>query len=133
MPRGIKVDIDQYLTNIQPYLEVGCSLYEACLHAIVPYTTVVDYQNNDDEIRKKIERMGNVPILKARQSVVGDMENNSELALKYLERKKKDEFGLRTENVNTLKNADGETLKLELDVKIAPIEKIDEALDNLLQ
>jgi len=106
MPRGIKVNIEEYLTNIQPYLEVGCSLYEACLHALVPYTTVVDYQNNDEEIRKKIERMGNVPILKARQSVVGDMETNSELALKYLERKKKDEFSPRNEHTG----ADGKEL-----------------------
>lgn len=92
-----RANIEQYLTNIQPYLEVGCSLYEACLHGCVPYTTVIDYQKNDDEIRKKIERMSNVPILTARQSVVGSMAENAELALKYLERKKKDEFSLKTE------------------------------------
>lgn len=133
MPRGIKVDIDEYLTNIQPYLEVGCSLYESCLHGLVPYTTVVDYQKNDEEIRKKIERMQNMHILRARESVVNGMVENPDLALKYLERKKKDEFSLRNENVNTLKNEDGEALKIEIDTKTAPIEKIDEVLDNLLQ
>lgn len=105
MPRGIKVNIDEYLTNIQPYLEVGCSLYEACLHAVVPYTTVVDYQNADEKIRKNIERMQNVPILTARQAVVGDMKENSELALKYLERKKKDEFSPRNEHTGADGNA----------------------------
>jgi len=97
MARGIKVNIEEYITNIQPYLEVGCSLYEACLHASVPYTTVIDYQNNNEDVRKKIERMGNVPILIARQSVVGTMAENADLALKYLERKKKDEFSLKSE------------------------------------
>lgn len=92
-----RADIEQYLTEIQPYLEVGCSLHESCLHAVVPYTTVVDHMKRDDEIRKKIERMENVPILIARQSVVGTMAENADLALKYLERKKKDEFSLKSE------------------------------------
>lgn len=34
---------------------------------------------------------------------------------------------------NTVRNPDGEKFKIELDVKTAPIAKIDEALDNLLQ
>lgn len=106
MPRGIKVDIEEYITNIQPYLEVGCSLHEACLHASVPYTTVVDYQNNDEEVRRNIERMGNVPLLIARQSVVGGMAENADLALKYLERKKKDEFSPRSEHTG----ADGKDM-----------------------
>lgn len=97
MPRGIPVDIDKYLTNIQPYLEVGCTLHEACLHAVTPYTTVIDYVNKDDEVRNKIERMQNVPILKARKSLLGGIETSPELALKFLERKKKDEFSLRSE------------------------------------
>lgn len=97
MPRGIPVDIEKYLTNIQPYLEVGCTLHEACLHAVTPYTTVIDYVNKDDEVRNKIERMQNVPILKARESLLGGIETSPELALKFLERKKKDEFSLRNE------------------------------------
>lgn len=101
-----RADIEQYITNIQPFLEVGCSLYEACLHGLVPYTTVIDHQNRDEEIRKKIERMQNIPILVARQSVVADMAENSDMALKYLERKKKDEFSLRSEHTG----ADGKDL-----------------------
>jgi hypothetical protein len=45
-------------------------------------------------------------ILKARTTVVNALNNNPEFALKYLERKKKDEFSLRTE----FTGKDGESL-----------------------
>ena len=48
-------DIDEYVERIKPFLQLDCSLYESCLEAGVPYTTVVDYYHNDDKIRKKID------------------------------------------------------------------------------
>jgi len=125
MTRGKKVDIEEYLTNIRPYLEAGCSLYEACNHALIPYTTVIDYQNNDEDIRKKIERMQNVPILAALQVVTDDVRaGNVDTAKWYLERKRKQEFSTKSEvsadvSVNVvsdiLKDIDGRTAGLPAD------------------
>lgn len=97
MSRGSKVNIEEYMEKISPYLEAGCSLHEACLHGVIPYTTMKDYQDNNDEVRKNIERLQNIPILIARRSVNNSMKENGELALKYLERKRKDEFGTKQE------------------------------------
>lgn len=96
MARGKKVDIEEYLTNIEEYLKYGCSLPEACLHGEVPYTTVKDYYDKDETVRKKIDRLKNHAILVARKSVVEDMETDAALALKYLERKVKGEFSTQT-------------------------------------
>jgi len=95
MPRGIKVDIDKYIANIEQYLKVGCSIHEACLHGVVPYRTVMDYYEQDEEVRKKIDRLSNTPILIARTSVVDGMAADPKLALDYLKNKKSDEFGTK--------------------------------------
>jgi hypothetical protein len=114
--RGVPVNIEEYLTNLKPYLEVGCSLHEACINAIIPYTTVVDYMKNDEEIRKKIERMQNQPLYIARKSVVDGMKLDGDLALKYLERKKKDEFSPRSE--------------LDANIAVNPIKSLLNTLDG---
>lgn len=97
MSRGIKVNIEEYIGKIKPFLESGCSLHEACLHGIVPYTTIKDYVDKDDEVRKNIERLQNIPILMARQSVNKFMQEDGDLALRFLERRKKDEFSTKHE------------------------------------
>jgi len=97
MARGKAVNIQEYLTNIEPFLKEGCSLNEACLHGHIPYTTVKDYYDKDETVRNKIECWRNEPILKALESVNRGILTNPDLALKYLERKKKDEFSLRQE------------------------------------
>ena len=110
MARGKKVNIEEYLANIKEYLEVGCSLHEACLHGLIPYRTMKQYYDEDDNVRKKVDRLQNTPILMARTCVVTDMASNSDLALKYLERKKKDEFSLRHETTG----ADGKDLQVQV-------------------
>ena len=95
MTRGVKVDIEEYIANIAPYLKVGCSIHEACLHGETPYRTVKDYYDNDDIIRKKIERLRNTPILLARQSTFKGMKNDPKLAFDYLKNKLPDEFSTK--------------------------------------
>lgn len=110
------MNIEEYLTNLKPYLEVGCTLHEACINAVVPYTTMVDYIKNDEDIRRKIDRMQNQPLYIARKSVVDKMEFDGDLALKYLERKKKDEFSTKSE--------------LDANVTVNPIKSLLNTLDG---
>lgn len=114
--RGSPVNIEDYLTKLKPFLEVGCSLHEACINAIVPYSTMLDYIKADDEVRDNIERMKNQPLYIARKSVVDKMEFDGDLALKYLERKKKDEFSPRSE--------------LDANVQVNPIQSLLNTLDG---
>ena len=48
--------------------------------------------NENSELSDKFQRLRNKPILKARQTVVQSL-NEPSYAFKYLERRKKDEFG----------------------------------------
>ena len=112
MTRGVKVNIDLYLTNIEPFLKVGCSLPEACLHGAVPYTTVKDYYDKEEDIRKKIDCWKNWDILLARQSVVNGLQEDSKLAMDYLKNKKSDEFGTKQ--------------KIDAEVSISFLDLIDE-------
>lgn len=98
MARGKKADIESYVTNIAPYLEVGCSLHEACSHGLVPYTTVKDYYDKDEEVRKNIDRLKNKIILEARSVIYKQIQDgDKDIAKWYLERKKKNEFSLKYE------------------------------------
>ncbi len=102
MARGKKADIENYVTNIAPFLEVGCSLHEACSHGLVPYTTVKDYYDKDEAVRKKIDRLKNKIILEARSVIAKQIQNgDKDIAKWYLERKKKDEFSLKYEQSAT--------------------------------
>ena len=93
--RGKKVDIEEYLTNLEPFLKVGCSLHEACVNSYIPYTTMRDYYENDENIRRKIDAWGNWDVLLARQSVITGMQDDSKLAFDYLKNKKSDEFSTK--------------------------------------
>lgn len=123
MGRGRKpVDIEKYLAKIKPFLEIDCSLNEACISAGVPYSTVQDYYAKNDEIRHKIDMYKLTPIVEAKKSAWEASKNNPDLALKLLERRRKDEYSPRSEAKidmsaeitvsNILDSIDGETSDL---------------------
>lgn len=47
--------IQDYLTKIIPKLQLGYKLPKACKLARVPYSTVLDYYNADENIRAEID------------------------------------------------------------------------------
>ena len=77
---------------------MGCTDEEACFYADIPMRTFYDYQKDKPEFSHRKKLLKQSPIFKARKSVVEGLENDSNLALKYLERKKKDEFSLKQEH-----------------------------------
>lgn len=79
---------------------LGCSDLEACLVADISKQTLYTYQSKHPEFTDRKEMLKKTPIYKARKCVVEACEENPDLALKYLERKNKKEFSLRTENLN---------------------------------
>lgn len=75
---------------------LGCTDEEACAYAKISTTPMYDYQEDHPEFAEEKERLKQNPILKAKQTVVDSLGNVKD-AQWYLERKKKDEFGLRHE------------------------------------
>lgn len=76
---------------------MDCSDEEACLFAKISQDALYDYQRAHPEYGEQKRLMKQNPFLVARRSVLNTMERDGELALKYLERKKKLEFSLRQE------------------------------------
>lgn len=75
----------------------GCTDEEACFYSDISKQTLYNYQKNHPEFIDQKEALKQRPILLARQSVISGLTNDPNLALKFLERKKKDEFSLRQE------------------------------------
>jgi hypothetical protein len=93
----------------------GCSDLEACFYADITSQTLTTYQNANPEFLDRKERLKQRPVLIARQTVVRDISHNSDLALKFLERKRKKEFSTRTEQDHNHKIQNVKDLIAELD------------------
>ncbi len=75
----------------------GCTDQEACLNADIADDTLYKYQREYPEFIKRKEQLKQNPIKKARKAVFDALDKNPDLALKFLERKKKDEFSTKSE------------------------------------
>lgn len=70
---------------------------EACLYAGISKNTYYDFLKIYPEFSNRVEELRQAAILVARRTVLSDVESNPEMALRYLERKNKKEFSVRTE------------------------------------
>lgn len=87
----------EVLRKLEEAFALGCTDLEACLYADIASSTFYDYQKaHPDFLDRKLE-LKETPVLKARTTVVNNL-HDPDLALKYLERKKKDEFGTKVTN-----------------------------------
>ena len=74
---------------------------EAALFADISKASLSDYLKKHPAITERKEALKNSPVLKARQVVVTGLNGNPELALKYLERKRSNEFAVKTKTEET--------------------------------
>ena len=94
MARPTKIT-NQALGKLREAFLMGCSDQEACLNADINPDTLYEYQKKNPEFTEQKEAYKSNPVLLARKTVVNALEKDPHLAMKYLERKKKDEFSLR--------------------------------------
>ena len=87
----------QVIAKLEEAFAWGCTDAEACLWADIATPTLYLYQEKHPEFIERKSHLKQTPILKARKSVVSSLAADPKLALSFLERKKKDEFSLRTE------------------------------------
>jgi hypothetical protein len=83
------------INKLEEAFALGCTDAEACLYADISKQSLYNYQEKNPEFVERKGLLKQRPVLLARKSVVGDLEADSNLALKFLERKKKDEFSVR--------------------------------------
>jgi len=83
--------------KLETAFSYGCTDLEACFFAGIHKQTLYNYQEKHPEFVDRKEQLKENPVLLARESVVKSLRLDPNLALKYLERKKKDEFSPRTE------------------------------------
>lgn len=94
-------DVQLVLQKLDEAFSIGCSDVEACAYADISTTALYEYQKKDAKFLDRKRRMKEKPILLARKVVVDAIQDgDSDLAFKYLERKRRDEFALRVENEN---------------------------------
>lgn len=84
------------IKKIEEAFALGCTDLEASLYANIAPATLCNHQDKNPAFLEQKEQLKMNPILKARKTVVESLDN-PDLALKFLERKKKDEFSTRSE------------------------------------
>lgn len=86
------------IDKLEQAFALGCTDLEATLLANIAPATLYNYQERHPMFLERKEQLKSSPILKARQAVIKSFSANPNLALKYLERKKKDEFSIRIDS-----------------------------------
>ena len=86
------------IEKLEYAFSLGCSDNEACLHANIAPATLYKYQDENPKFTERKHLLKDSPIFLARQSVLKGIKSDPDLALKFLERRKKDEFSTKTEN-----------------------------------
>lgn len=95
-PTKMRPEVIQSLRNA---FDIGASVREACAFADIGVQTLYDYFKRNPEFKEETERRKQKPVLQAKLTLMKSLQNtkNGDLSLKYLERKCKDEFSLKTE------------------------------------
>lgn len=89
--RPVKMD-DNTVKKLEEVFAMDGSVEEACFYANITRQTYYNWINENPELFDRFEALRQKPILKARNSIIRNLDDPN-FALKYLEKKKKDEFG----------------------------------------
>lgn len=118
-PTGRKsVMTPETIEKLEQAFLYGATDKEACLVAGISPAALYQYQEKNPKFTERKALLKEMPVYQAREAVIKAFRRDPNLALKYLERKKKDEFSLRTEtdvtsggekvNIALVKFADGD-------------------------
>lgn len=89
---GVSKMSPEKIKKLEEAFSLDCSIPEACFLADIAIQTYYNWINKNPELLERFNRVREKPVYLARKSVIEGFQNDPNLALKYLERKKKKEF-----------------------------------------
>jgi hypothetical protein len=92
-----KIISESILAKLEEAFLGGHTDREACLIANIDPATLYRYCNEHESFAIRKELLKENPTIDARRAVVKTIKFDPDMAMKYLERKRKDEFSLRSE------------------------------------
>lgn len=112
---------EDVLNKLEHAFSMGCTDREASCYADIDVRTLYKYQEKNPEYVHRKEQLKENPVMLARMTVVENLVEDSDLAMKFLERKCKKEFSTRSENQNLDK--DGNPADASLKVEFVTVKK----------
>jgi len=100
---------EETIRKIEEAAALDCSIEEMASFAGIHRATLYRWMEEDEEFKDRISELKLKPFLKARTTIIKNLDN-PQYAFEYMKRKKKDEFSDRSE----LTGADGGDLKIEM-------------------
>ena len=85
---------ESVVKKLEEVFALDGSVEEACYYANISRQSYYNWIKSFPDMLERFDSLRQRPFLKARQTVVKSLDN-PDMALKYLERKKKDEFSTR--------------------------------------
>lgn len=96
----------EQIKKLEEVFGIDGSIAEACYYAAVSESDYNIWLLSNDDYRETFEMLRNKSILQARQEVVKGFKDDPDFALKYLERKRRKEFGTQHNIDHTTNNKD---------------------------
>lgn len=90
------VMIESVIGKLERAFAWGCTDKEACLYARINPDTLYSYCKSKPSFSERKSLLKETPILQARKALIEGFKKHPSLALKYLERRRKDEFSLNS-------------------------------------
>ncbi len=87
---------DLTVKKLEEAFALDCSINEACFYADITKQTFFNWKKRNPKLFDRFEQLREQPVLEARKKVVASVKIDADIAFRYLERKRKDEFGAKT-------------------------------------
>ncbi|MDD5726110.1 MAG: hypothetical protein PHC53_01710 [Patescibacteria group bacterium] len=81
------------LQKLEEAFALGSTDQEACVYADISPSALYEYQRKNTGFLERKQALKSSPVLKARMTVVRSLENDPKVAMWYLEKKRRKEFG----------------------------------------
>lgn len=94
MPAGRPSKLSPEIVGKLEYaFSIGASIEEACFYADIHKDTYYEWVKKNPQLSDRFEQLRERPIFIARESVVKGLQKDPRLAIDFLSRKRKKEFG----------------------------------------
>lgn len=94
----------QAIAKLRQAFSIGCTDAEACLFANISQDTYYRYCKKHEDFREECAELKEKPILAARANIVNAINNQKSVedSWKYIERKRRDEFGQKPDQSQSI-------------------------------